>query len=76
MTRQEQQKQGFKEAWRYLRPLAVGLLSLLLVGVGISLGVRYVLSHFIFPVDAEDNTPHRGGDPQGILRFQNRFAAV
>ena len=65
MTRQEQQKQGFKEAWRYLRPLAVGLLSLLLVGVGISLGVRYVLSHFIFPVDAEDNTPIEVVIPKG-----------
>lgn len=51
------QERGFKSAWKYLRPLAVGALSLGLVVIGISLGVRYVLSHFIEPVDTEDNTP-------------------
>lgn len=64
MTKQEQ-KGGFKKAWKYLRPLAVGLLSLGLVIVGISLAVRYVLSHFIEPVDVDDNTPIEVVIPSG-----------
>lgn len=62
MTKQEQ---GFKKAWKYLRPLAVGVLSLSLVVVGIFMAVRYVLSHFIDPVDVEDNTPIEVVIPSG-----------
>lgn len=62
MTKQEH---GFKRAWKYLRPLAVGMLSLSLVVVGITMAIRYVLSHFIEPVDVEDNTPIEVVIPSG-----------
>ena len=45
-----------EKAWRILRPIAATLLSVVLVAVAMIGAVRYVLSHFISPVDADDNT--------------------
>lgn len=51
--------------WKYLRPFAVGAISLLLVAALVSVGIRYVLSHYVYPVDADDNTPIQVDIPSG-----------
>lgn len=54
-----------EKAWRILRPVAATLLSVVLVAVAMIGAVRYVLSHFIYPVDADDNTPIEVVIPNG-----------
>ena len=54
-----------EKAWRILRPVVVALLSVGLVSLAMIGAVRYVLSHFIYPVDADDNTPIEVVIPSG-----------
>ena len=49
-----------EKVWRILRPLAAALLSVGLVAIAMIGAIRYVLSHFVYPVDADDNTPIEG----------------
>lgn len=44
-------------AWRYLRPVTIFLLSVLLVAAVLFFGVRAVLHRYILPVDINDATP-------------------
>lgn len=60
-----QGNRNIKKAWKILRPLAVVLISAALVVGGVSLAVRYVLSHFVYPVDETDNTPIEVVVPSG-----------
>ena len=54
-----------EKAWRILRPVAATLLSIGLVALAMIGAIRYVLSHFVYPVDAEDNTPIQVVIPAG-----------
>ncbi len=54
-----------EKVWRILRPIAAALLSLGLVAIAMIGALRYVLSHFIYPVDADDNTPIQVVIPSG-----------
>ena len=54
-----------EKVWRILRPVAATLLSLGLVALAMIGAVRYVLSHFVYPVDEEDNTPIQVVIPSG-----------
>ena len=54
-----------EKIWRILRPAAAALLSVALVAVAMIGAIRYVLSHFVYPVDAEDNTPIEVVIPNG-----------
>lgn len=54
-----------EKAWRILRPVAATLLGVVLVAVAMIGAVRYVLSHFVYPVDADDNTPIEVVIPNG-----------
>ena len=54
-----------EKVWRILRPIAATLLSVGLVAIAMIGAVRYVLSHFIYPVDADDNTPIQVTIPAG-----------
>ena len=54
-----------EKVWRILRPIAAALLSLGLVALAMIGAIRYVLSHFVYPVDAEDNTPIQVVIPSG-----------
>ena len=63
-----------EKAWRILRPIAAALLSVSLVAVAMIGAVRYVLSHFIYPVDADDNTPIQVVIPNGASA--SRIAAI
>lgn len=54
-----------EKAWRILRPVAATLLGVVLVVVAMIGAVRYVLSHFVYPVDADDNTPIEVVIPNG-----------
>ncbi|MBQ7278406.1 MAG: endolytic transglycosylase MltG [Clostridia bacterium] len=54
-----------RRTWQILRPFAAGLLSVLLVVLTVIGVLRYVLSHFVYPVNAEDNTPIEVVIPSG-----------
>ena len=54
-----------EKVWRILRPLAAALLSVGLVAIAMIGAIRYVLSHFVYPVDADDNTPIEVVIPNG-----------
>ena len=54
-----------EKVWRILRPIAATLLSLGLVALAMIGAIRYVLSHFVYPVDADDNTPIQVVIPSG-----------
>ena len=54
-----------EKVWRILRPIAAALLSLGLVALAMIGAIRYVLSHFVYPVDADDNTPIQVVIPSG-----------
>ena len=54
-----------EKAWRILRPMVATLLSVVLVVLAMTGAVRYVLSHFVYPVDADDNTPIEVVIPNG-----------
>ena len=54
-----------EKIWRILRPVAAALLSVGLVTLAMIGAIRYVLSHFVYPVDAEDNTPIQVVIPSG-----------
>ncbi|MBQ3276643.1 MAG: endolytic transglycosylase MltG [Oscillospiraceae bacterium] len=54
-----------EKAWRILRPVAAALLSIGLVALAMIGTIRYVLSHFVYPVDADDNTPIEVVIPSG-----------
>lgn len=54
-----------EKAWRILRPIAATLLSVVLVAVAVIGAIRYVLSHFVYPVDEDDNTPIEVVIPNG-----------
>ena len=54
-----------EKIWRILRPIAAALLSVGLVAIAMIGAVRYVLSHFVYPVDPEDNTPIQVVIPSG-----------
>ena len=54
-----------EKLWRILRPVAAALLSVTLVALAMIGAIRYVLSHFVYPVDAEDNTPIQVVIPAG-----------
>lgn len=54
-----------EKIWRILRPVAAALLSVGLVAIAMIGAIRYVLSHFVYPVDAEDNTPIEVVIPNG-----------
>ena len=54
-----------EKVWRILRPVAAALLSVGLVVLAMIGAVRYVLNHFIYPVDPEDNTPIQVVIPSG-----------
>ena len=62
------------KVWRILRPIAATLLSVGLVAVAMIGAVRYVLSHFIYPVDADDNTPIEVVIPNGASA--SRIASI
>ena len=51
--------------WSILRPIVAILLSIGMVAVAMIGAVRYVLSHFVYPVDADDNTPIQVVIPSG-----------
>ena len=63
-----------EKAWRILRPIAAALLSVSLVAVAMIGAVRYVLSHFVYPVDADDNTPIQVVIPNGASA--SRIASI
>ena len=54
-----------EKIWRILRPVAAALLSVGLVTLAMIGAIRYVLSHFVYPVDADDNTPIQVVIPSG-----------
>ena len=54
-----------RRTWQILRPFAAGLLSVLMVVLTVIGVLRYVLSHFVYPVNAEDNTPIEVVIPSG-----------
>ncbi len=54
-----------EKVWRILRPVAAVLLSIGLVAIAMIGAIRYVLSHFVYPVDADDNTPIQVVIPSG-----------
>ncbi len=54
-----------EKVWRILRPIAATLLSLGLVALAMIGALRYVLSHFVYPVDEDDNTPIEVVIPNG-----------
>ena len=54
-----------EKVWRSLRPIAATLLSLGLVALAMIGALRYVLSHFVYPVDEDDNTPIEVVIPNG-----------
>ena len=54
-----------EKIWRILRPVAAVLLSIVVVGLIMTGAVRYVLSHFVYPVDPDDNTPIQVVIPSG-----------
>ena len=54
-----------EKVWRILRPVAAALLSVGLVTIAMIGAIRYVLSHFVYPVDEEDNTPIQVVIPAG-----------
>ena len=54
-----------EKIWRILRPVAAALLSVGLVTLAMIGAIRYVLSHFVYPVDADDNTPIQVVIPAG-----------
>lgn len=43
--------------WRVIRPAVIVLISAAIVAVAVLGAVRYVLSHYVYPVDRDDNTP-------------------
>ena len=54
-----------EKIWSILRPIVAILLSIGIVAVAMIGAVRYVLSHFVYPVDADDNTPIQVVIPSG-----------
>ncbi len=54
-----------EKIWHILRPVAAAVLSVGLVAIAMIGAIRYVLSHFVYPVDAEDNTPIEVVIPSG-----------
>ena len=54
-----------EKIWRILRPVAAVLLSIVVVALVMTGAVRYVLSHFVYPVDPDDNTPIQVVIPSG-----------
>ena len=54
-----------EKIWSILRPIVAILLSIGMVAVAMIGAVRYVLSHFVYPVDADDNTPIQVVIPSG-----------
>ena len=54
-----------EKIWRILRPVAAVLLSIVVVALVMTGAVRYVLSHFVYPVDPDDNTPIQVEIPAG-----------
>ena len=54
-----------EKIWRILRPVAAVLLSIVVVALIMTGAVRYVLSHFVYPVDPDDNTPIQVVIPSG-----------
>ena len=54
-----------EKIWRILRPVAAALLSVGLVTLAMIGAIRFVLSHFVYPVDADDNTPIQVVIPAG-----------
>lgn len=54
-----------EKVWRLLRPVTAVLLSIGLVALAMIGAVRYVLSHFVYPVDPDDNTPIQVVIPAG-----------
>lgn len=50
--------------WHYTRPIATWVLSVGLVAVIVILAVRFVLSHYVLPVDEDDPTPYEVVIPQ------------
>lgn len=66
MSRKSNEKrENRKRAWQFFRPYAVALLSLAIVVTLVFLAIRYVLSHFVYPVDEDDNTPIEVVIPNG-----------
>ena len=63
-----------EKIWRILRPIAATLLSLGLVALAMIGAIRYVLSHFVYPVDADDNTPIQVEIPTGASA--SRIASI
>ena len=62
-----------EKSWRILRPVLVALLSVGLVSLAMIGAVRYVLSHFVYPVDADDNTPIEVVIPNGASASRIAF---
>lgn len=62
-----------EKTWRILRPIVAALLSVILVAVAVIGAVRYVLSHFVYPVDADDNTPIEVVIPNGASASRIAF---
>ena len=62
-----------EKTWRILRPIVAALLSVVLVAVAVIGAVRYVLSHFVYPVDADDNTPIEVVIPNGASASRIAF---
>ena len=62
-----------EKVWRILRPIVAALLSLGLVALAMIGAIRYVLSHFVYPVDAEDNTPIQVEIPAGASASRIAF---
>ena len=46
-----------RRAWKQLRPYAAGLISVAIVALVLFFGAHYVLSRYVYPVDAGDATP-------------------
>lgn len=63
-----------EKLWRIVRPLAALLLSVGLVAIAMIGAIRYVLSHFVYPVDADDNTPIQVVIPNGASA--SRIASI
>ncbi len=62
-----------EKVWRILRPIVAALLSMGLVALAMIGAIRYVLSHFVYPVDAEDNTPIQVEIPSGASASRIAF---
>ena len=54
-----------EKVWRILRPVVAVLLSIGLVALAMIGAIRYVLNHFVYPVDPDDNTPIQVVIPAG-----------